>query len=322
MPMADTLGGGTGRLAERLARETRCEVRFDRGSRMLYATDASLYQIEPVGVAVPRSVADLANAARIAAEEGVAVLPRGAATSLSGQTVGPALVLDCSKYLTRIGVVDRGRMTVKVEPGVVLGRLNDHLKPLGLMFGPDVSTGDRATLGGMIGNNSAGARSLKYGKTGEHVRALDVVLDDGTTATFGPLDEGGLAAACARTDRVGALHRTVRDVVANHRAAIEAHFPKILRRVSGYNLDEFVPGLPVRPPGWVEEPWAFNLARLIVGSEGTLAIGDRCRGPRHVPVPPAQGLVVLSFATIPAALDRLSEILADRPGRRSRCSTG
>ena len=164
---------------------------------MLYATDASLYQVEPLGVALPRTAADLALAVRIAAEEGVAVLPRGAATSLSGQTVGPALVLDCSKHLTRIGVVDRDRMTVKVEPGVVLGRLNDHLAPLGLMFGPDVSTGDRATLGGMIGNNSAGARSLRYGKTGEHVRSLDVVLDDGSTATFGPLTDGELDATCA-----------------------------------------------------------------------------------------------------------------------------
>ncbi len=300
------------RLSGRLARETRCEVRFDLGSRMLYATDASLYQIEPVGVAVPRSAEDLATAVRIAAEEGVAVLPRGAATSLSGQTVGPALILDCSKYLTQIGVVDRDRHTVKVGPGVVLERLNAHLKPLGLMFGPDVSTGDRATIGGMIGNNSAGARSLKYGKTGEHVRALDVILDDGTAAHLGPLTAEEREAACDRPDRVGLLHRTVRDVVARHRQAIEAHFPKILRRVSGYNLDEFIPGLPVRPPGWVEEPWAFNLAKLIVGSEGTLAIVAGAEL-RVVPVPPAQGLVVLSFATIPAALDRLGEILATGP---------
>src|SRR3712207_4947871 len=110
--------------------------------------------------------------------------PRGAATSLSGQTVGPAIVLDFSKYLNRIGVVDRDRMTVRVEPGVVLDRLNAHLRPLGLMFGPDVSTGDRATIGGMIGNNSAGARSLRYGKTVDHVVAVDVVLADGTAATL------------------------------------------------------------------------------------------------------------------------------------------
>ncbi|HEY2157652.1 MAG TPA: FAD-binding oxidoreductase, partial [Isosphaeraceae bacterium] len=300
------------RLQERLTRETNAEVRFDDGYRGLYATDASLYQIEPIGVVVPRSRDDLVTAMAIAAEEGVPVLPRGGATSLSGQTIGAAIVLDCSKYLNRIGVVDRGRMTVRVEPGVVLERLNAHLRPLWLMFGPDVSTSDRATIGGMVGNNSAGARSLRYGKTVDHVHALDVVLDDGTSATFGPVEAGRLDEVCQGTDRVARLHRSVRDVVSAHRPAIVEHFPKILRRVSGYNLDEFVPGLPVRPAGWPEEPWAFNLARLIVGSEGTLAVVAGAEL-KVVPVPPAQGLVILSFATIPAALGRLAEILATGP---------
>ena len=299
-------------LNDRLARETRCEVVFDRGGRMLYATDASLYQVEPVAVALPRSADDLVAAVRIAAEEGVPVVPRGGATSLSGQTIGPGLVIDTSKYLNRIGVVDRDAMTVRVEPGVVLDRLNAHLRPLGLMFGPDVSTSDRATIGGMVGNNSAGARSLRYGKTVDHVRAVDVVMSDGAAATLGPLAPADLDAVCARPDLVGRAHRAVRDAVAAHKDAIAAHFPKILRRVSGYNLDEFVPGLPVRAPGWVDEPWRFNLAKLIVGSEGTLAV-VRSADLKVVPVPAAQGLVVLSFETIPAALDRLAEIVATRP---------
>jgi FAD/FMN-containing dehydrogenase/Fe-S oxidoreductase len=300
------------RVRDRLTRETTAEVRFERGDRLLYSTDASLYQIEPFGVVIPRSQDDLRAAVRVAAEEGVAVLPRGAATSLSGQTVGPAVVLDLSKYLNRIGIVDRQRMTVHVEPGVVLDRLNDHLKPLGLMFGPDVSTGDRATIGGMIGNNSAGARSLRYGKTVDHVHSVDVVLADGTPARLGPLSDAELAATCRRDDRVGTIHRAVRDTVAAHRQAIVARFPHILRRVSGYNLDEFIPGLPVRPVGWKDEPWAFNLARLIVGSEGTLAVVAGAEL-KVVPVPPAQGLVVLSFASIPAALERLGEILETGP---------
>jgi FAD/FMN-containing dehydrogenase/Fe-S oxidoreductase len=300
------------RVHERLERETRGEVYFDRGRRMLYATDASLYQVEPVGVFVPRTADDVTAAVRIAAEEGVPVLPRGAATSLSGQTVGPAVVFDFSKYLNRVGVVDRDRMTVRVEPGVVLDRLNDHLKPLGLMFGPDVSTSDRATIGGMIGNNSAGARSLRYGKTVDHVRAVEVVLADGTEAAFGPVDPAELDALCARADTVGRVHRVVRDEVAAHREAIAARFPRILRRVSGYNLDEFVPGLPVRAAGWVDDPWAFNLARLIVGAEGTLAV-VKAAELKVVPAPRAQGLVVLSFATIPAALDRLAAILETGP---------
>src|SRR4051812_2623173 len=186
------------RLFDRLSRETRAEVYFDRGRRGLYATDASLYQIDPLGVVVPRTVADVAAVLAIAAEERVPVLPRGAATSLSGQTVGPAIIIDFSKYLNRIGVVDRDTMTVRVEPGVVLDRLNAHLKPLGLMFGPDVSTSDRATIGGMIGNNSAGARSLRYGKTVDHVRSVEVVLADGTPATFGPLSDAELESVCAR----------------------------------------------------------------------------------------------------------------------------
>ena len=145
---------------------------------------------------VPRTVEDVVGTVRIAAEEHVAIVPRGAATSLSGQTIGAAIVIDFSKYLNRIGIVDRDAMTVRVEPGVVLDQLNAHLKPLGLMFGPDVSTSDRATIGGMIGNNSAGARSLRYGKTVDHVRALEVVLADGTPARFGPVSKEELAAIC------------------------------------------------------------------------------------------------------------------------------
>ena len=179
--------------------ETRAEVYFDRGRRGLYATDASLYQIEPVGVVVPRTVQDVIATVRIAAEEHVAIVPRGAATSLSGQTIGAAIVIDFSKYLNRIGIVDRDTMTVRVEPGVVLDQLNAHLKPLGLMFGPDVSTSDRATIGGMIGNNSAGARSLRYGKTVDHVRALEVVLADGTPARLGPVSDRSWRQSAAAT---------------------------------------------------------------------------------------------------------------------------
>jgi FAD/FMN-containing dehydrogenase/Fe-S oxidoreductase len=301
------------RIEERLAQETRAEVRFNRGERLLYATDASLYQIEPVGVVVPRTRDDVTRAVRIAAEEGVAVLPRGAATSLSGQTVGRAIVLDFSKYLNRIGVVDRNGRRVHVEPGVVLDHLNAHLRPLGLMFGPDVSTSDRATIGGMLGNNSAGARSLRYGKTVDHVRAVDVVLADGTEAHFGPVSADELQALRQRNDRVGHIYRTVIETVETHREAIAARFPRILRRVSGYNLDELVPGLAVRAPGWKDhEPWSINLAKLIVGSEGTLAVVTGA-DLRVEPVPAAQGLVVLSFATIPAALERLHEILETGP---------
>jgi FAD/FMN-containing dehydrogenase/Fe-S oxidoreductase len=306
------LSAALNHLADRLRRETRAEVYFDPGHRGLYATDASLYQIEPLGVVVPRTADDVSAAVAIAAEEHVPIVARGSATSLSGQTVGPGIVIDFSKYLNRIGVVDRDAMAVRVESGVVLDQLNHHLKPLYLMFGPDVSTSDRATIGGMIGNNSAGARSLRYGKTVDHVRAVEVVLGDGTATRFGPVPAGQLETICDRDDAVGRLHRVVRDEVARHESAIRARFPHILRRVSGYNLDEFVPGLPVRPVGWHDEPWQFNLARLIVGAEGTLAVVPAAEL-KLVPIPAAQGLVVLSFATIPAALDRLAEIIETGP---------
>ena len=161
----------------------------------------------------------MAAIVKIAADEHVPIVPRGAATSLSGQTIGPAIIIDFSKYLNRIGIVDRDAMTVRVEPGVVLDQLNAHLKPLGLMFGPDVSTSDRATIGGMIGNNSAGARSLRYGKTVDHVR-----LDRGRAGRRhdGDVRPGrrrmSSTRICARPDSVGAVHRVVRDTVAAHRA--------------------------------------------------------------------------------------------------------
>ncbi len=300
------------RLADRLKRESHAEVYFDAGMRGLYATDASLYQIDPIGVTVPRSKDDVAAIVRIAAEERVPIVPRGAATSLSGQTIGAAIIIDFSKYLNRIGIVDRDAMTVRVESGVVLDRLNAHLKPLGLMFGPDVSTSDRATIGGMIGNNSAGARSLRYGKTVDHVHAIEAIMADGAAARFAPVTSGQLEAICAHSDQFGVAHRVVRDVTASHAQAIRDRFPRILRRVSGYNLDEFIPGLAVRPSGWPDEPWQFNLARLIVGSEGTLAVVSAATL-KVVPFPAAQGLVVLSFASIPAALDRLEEIVETGP---------
>ncbi len=300
------------RLQRLLERETRAEVRFDAGARALYATDASLYQITPIGVVVPRTAADVADIVRVAAEERVPIVARGSATSLSGQTIGAAIIIDFSKYLNRIGVVDRDRMRVRVEPGVVLDQLNAHLKPLGLMFGPDVSTSDRATIGGMIGNNSAGARSLRYGKTVDHVHALDVVCADGSAANFAPLDAVQLDEVCRRDDLSGRAHAMVREVVARHESSIRARYPHILRRVSGYNLDEFIPGLPPRATGWVDEPWRFNLARLVVGSEGTLAV---VRGAelKVVPRPAATGLATISFASIEAALERVLEIVETGP---------
>src|SRR5262245_39899158 len=174
-------------LVRYLARHVVGEVRFDDTSRRLYATDASHYQVEPLGVVVPKTHDDLVTTVQISAELGVPITARGGGTSLSGQSIGPGVVIDCSKYLNRVLAVDPVTRTARIQPGVVLDQLNRELAAFDLAFGPDVATASRATLGGMMGNNSAGARSVVYGKTDDHVRRLDVVLSDGTMAAFGSL---------------------------------------------------------------------------------------------------------------------------------------
>ena len=180
---------GDSGLARQLAAEIEGEVLFDRWSRGRYSTDASIYQIEPIGVVVPKSTADIVRAIQIAEHAGVPVLPRGAGTSQCGQTVGAAVVVDTSKYLNRVLEIDEAAATVKVEPGVVLDQLNARLRPLGLHFPVDVSPSNRATIGGMTGNNSCGARSIRYGNMVHNVRAIDAVLSGGEPLSFGAVPQ-------------------------------------------------------------------------------------------------------------------------------------
>jgi FAD/FMN-containing dehydrogenase/Fe-S oxidoreductase len=297
------------------------DVRFDDMSRGLYSTDASIYQISPVGVVLPRSAADVQAAVEIAAAHGVPILPRGSATSLSGQTVAAALVLDFSKYMNRILDIDAGRGLVRVEPGVVLDQLNGALKPHGLQFGPDVSTSSRANMGGMIGNNSAGSRSVRQGKTIDHVRELKVVLSNGSRIVCGPLDEEGVREKKTRNGREGDIYRRFPQIVEENRREIIAKYPRILRRVSGYNLDAFVPEIYDQFPAaavprqldqqWPDRRW-FNLSNLIVGAEGTL--GAVTEALVHaVPLPQERAVVLLQFRTIDDALESVLKILECRP---------
>ena len=244
-------------LAARLRRELEGEVLFDAFARGRYSTDASIYQIEPIGVVLPRNEQDVVRAIQNAVEEGIPVLPRGGGTSQIGQTVGEALVLDTSKYLNGIHSFDPGAATVCVEPGLVLEQLNRFLKPYGLFFPVDVSTGNRATLGGMAGNNSCGARSIRYGNMVHNVRAIEAVLADGTRARF---DESINLAE--DSSRYRDLTERLRGIGAREAEEIARRFPKLLRRVGGYNIDM----LTTRDG---------NLARLLVGSEGTLAFFSR-----------------------------------------------
>ena len=249
-------------LKTRLRQENCGEVLFDSFSRGRYATDASAYQIMPVGVVVPRSIGEAETAIGIAREAGVPVTPRGGGTSQSGQTINDALVVDCSKFLTRIVDLDVAARRCRVEPGIVLDDLNARLKPHGLWFPVDVSTASRATIGGMAGNNSCGGRSLRYGTMRDNVIAMDAVLADGAPAHFG-LQQADLADMAAHDPR-RPLFADLLQIGAREAAEVEARFPAVQRRVGGYNLDALV-------ARGSQSDGSVNMAHLLVGSEGTLA---------------------------------------------------
>ncbi len=271
------------------------EVRFDARARALYSTDASPYEIEPLGVVVPRSIDDVKAAVAVAHEHGVPVLPRGGGTSLAGQTVARALVLDVSKYLTNILEFDAEQRWVRVEPGVVRDQLNDYLAPHRLQFTPDISTTNRANVGGMVANNSAGTRSIKYGMTVDAVMAMTVLLMDGTVLELGPLDARALAAKLTQDGREGDVYRTVHTIVTEHATEIAERYPKVMRRVGGYNLDAFGPDRP------------FNLAKLVCGSEGTLAVILDVTLALQ-PVPRHRVMAMVHFDTLDASLQAVQYI--------------
>ena len=275
-------------LAERLRREVDGDVLFDRASRGRYSTDASIYQIEPVGVVVPRTGEAAAAALQIAIEAGVPVLPRGGGTSQCGQTVGAALVIDASKHLNRVVEVDPQASCAVVEPGVVLDVLNAQLKKHGLWFPVDVSTAAQATLGGMTGNNSCGARSMAYGYMVHRVAAIDACLADGTRGRFGPSAQIAHPAIRALSERAAALWEREKD-------EIEARFPKVSRRVAGYNLDCLAAE-------------GQNLAKLLVGSEGTLAWFERITLDL-APIPRHKALGVAHFPRFYDAMDAAQHIV-------------
>ena len=278
-------------LEKRLLKEVDGEVLFDAFSRGRYSTDASIYQVEPVGVVVPRSEEAARIALQIAVAEGVPILPRGAGTSQCGQTVGAALVIDNSKYLNQVIAFDAQAREVTVQPGVVLDRLNAFLRPHGLWFPVDVSTSAQATIGGMAGNNSCGSRSIRYGNMVHNVLGIEAWLSTGDELNFGPVEdvERGSSAYRALIDKVHAI-------AGGAAAEIDARWPKVLRRVQGYNLDMVVPRA------------SHNLAHLLVGSEGTLAYSRRLRL-KLAPIPKHRVLGVCHFPTFHRAMDASQHIV-------------
>lgn len=278
-------------LTERVAGE----VRFDSGSRATYSTDASNYRAVPIGVVVPRTPEDAATAIGICSSHDVPVVSRGGGTSLAGQSCNTAVVIDWSKYCTRVVSVDREAGTVVIEPGIALDRLNSELAETGLMVGPKPSTHVSCTLGGMIGNNSCGSTAQAYGKTVDAVRRLEILTYDGFRAWVGPGDT-----VVTDDPRAGDLVARLRAIAADYAADIRAKYPRIPRRVSGYNLDSLLP------------EYGVDLAGLLVGSESTLVTVLRAEI-ALVPRPPATALTVLGFDDIYRAADAVPMILAHRP---------
>ena len=308
-----------GDIENALKRRVSGEVRFDPFSRVLYSTDASIYQMEPVGVVIPRNVEDVLAVIDVAKENGVPVLPRAGGTSLAGQTVNHAIVTDFSKYLNQIIEVNQEEQWARVQPGIVLDDLNRQLLPYGLMYAPDPTTSSRACVGGGVGNNTCGAHSVIYGKTLDHIKELDVILSDGTQTHFQPLEAHELEAKLSGTGLESNIYRGVRRLAQENAAEIEARYPNIMRRVSGYNLDEFLTDSP------------FNMTKMVVGSEGTLCVVTEVKI-NLVPRPTMTALSVVHFQDIFGASEAVKDILAHEPSsieimdnnvlERSRASTG
>jgi len=287
-------------LARELERRVSGEVRFDAFSRVLYSTDASIYQMEPVGVVIPRNAEDVLAVMQVAKENGVPVLPRGGGTSLAGQTVNHAIVIDFSKYLNQVLEVNLEEQWARVQPGIVLDQLNKQLAGQGLQYAPDPTTSNRACVGGGIGNNSCGAHSVIYGKTLDHVQEVSVVLADGSPAHFRTLDADELEAKLSGAGLEADIYRGIRRIARENQAEIESRYPKINRRVSGYNLDEFL----------TDEK--FNMARMVVGSEGTLCVVTESKV-NLVPLPTMTALSVLHFRSIVEAAEATREVLKHDP---------
>jgi FAD/FMN-containing dehydrogenase/Fe-S oxidoreductase len=290
------------RLAQRLRRVLKGEVLFDAASRGRYATDASIYQVDPVGVVVPADETDVVAAMDLAREMRVPILPRGAGTSQCGQTVGEALVIDNSRNLNQVISFDPAARTVEVQPGIVLDHLNAFLKPHGLWFPVDVSTSAQATIGGMAGNNSCGSRSIAYGNMVHNVLGIEAILSDGVTEFFGPF--GRDARRPMGSTRTAQLVSSLFELAARERDEIERVWPKVLRRVGGYNLDVFHPQS--------ERPYtadgSVNLAHLLVGSEGTLGYFKRLML-QLAPLPRARTLGVVNFPSFRQGMESAQHIV-------------
>src|SRR3954454_5117008 len=304
-PVRSAAGAGpevdTRALARDLAREQHGEVRFSPGSRALYANDASVYRQVPIGVVIPRTVEDVVTTVAVCRRHGAPIVARGCGTGLAGQTVNAAVLIDFSKYLDAILELDPERRFARVQPGVVLDRLRESAEEHVLTFGPDPATHSRCTLGGMIGNNSCGVHSILAGVTADNIESLDVLLYDRTRLTLpSRMSDAELEAAIARGGRPGEVYARLRDLRDRYAGLIRERYPKIPRRISGYNLDRLLP------------EHGFNVAAALVGTEATcaLTLEARCTlidSPQH------RSLVLLGYTDAATAADQVPEIMEYEP---------
>jgi FAD/FMN-containing dehydrogenase/Fe-S oxidoreductase len=298
-PHLDRLADWKG-LEQRLARVVRGEVRFDSGTRALYATDASNYRQAPIGVVLPRDAEDVIQTIAACREFGAPVLSRGGGTSLAGQCCNVAVVLDMSKYMNRVLEIDPQQRMARVQPGTILDDLRNAAERYHLTFGPDPATHDHCTLGGMIGNNSCGVHSVMSGKTVDNVEELDVLTYDGVRLRVGRTEDEQLRHRFSQPGRVGEIFRKLRSLIEANAEEVRARYPKIPRRVSGYNLDELLPEN------------GFHVARALVGTEGT-CVSVLEATVRLVPSPVHRALLVIGFEDVFTSADRVPEILPLRP---------
>jgi FAD/FMN-containing dehydrogenase/Fe-S oxidoreductase len=302
-------------LEHALRRSVRGSVRFDAASKLLYSTDASMYQVEPIGIVTPRDADDVRAAVQVAREQKVALLPRGGGTSLTGQTVNRALVLDFTQHMNQVLDVNREELWARVQPGLVQDELNHHVRGMGMLFGPDTSTSNRATLGGMMGNNSGGSHSLAYGLTVDHILEIRALLVDGTEVLFGEVTPEQFEAKTRVAGLEGHIYREVAAIRDAYADEIRARFPKHWRRVAGYNLNELL-GIAIRPHSYAGggngDARKLSMARLVVGSEGTLLTILEAKV-RLVKRPKATAVDVIHYRDMQEALESSQAILETGP---------
>ncbi|MBN1265689.1 MAG: FAD-binding protein [Anaerolineales bacterium] len=276
------------------------DVHFDNMTRLLYSTDASIYQKMPLGVALPLNTAEVEAALKTAISHTAPVLARGGGSSLAGQAVGHALILDFSRYMDQILEINPEQRTVRVQPGITLTSLNQSLKPYGLMYGPDPASGDRATMGGILGNNATGSHSIRYGLTSDHVIAVKALLSDGSTVVFDSFSPGDWTQRMQRPGLEGSIYTSVRRILTDSNQAIKQHTPRTFRHVAGYNLHRLVE---------TDRP---NLALLLAGSEGTLGIATEITL-SLVPVPAVKRLLLIHYSSLHSALESVPALLETGP---------